>query len=299
MIKLPLQVMEPKSRAALPGPGYLYQVKWDGMRLLAINQGSHLFFQSKQGRIFSDLFPELRGDLEWLPPDSVVDGEVVVLREGKPHFPSLLSRIQKRTPGKAFNSGAQDLEVEYVIFDVLHWAGVDWRSRRLIERLELLAATVPGLGRCQCIESFADGEALWSGVRALGLEGVVAKLPSSRYVGGKQDTWLKIKNWQEMDFFVGGLKLKNKVMAAVYLGSHEDSGLVYVGSVSRGLRHLNALLDELVVVEQSPFAHGPKPGSGEQVIWVKPGPRVRVRFLEWTDEGKLRHGSICGYDQQR
>jgi len=94
MITLPLRVMEPKSREELPSKGYLYQVKWDGMRLLAIRQGSRFLFQTKSGKILPGLFPELLADLDWLPSDSIIDGEVVVLREGKPHFPSLLKRFK-------------------------------------------------------------------------------------------------------------------------------------------------------------------------------------------------------------
>jgi len=287
--QFPVKVMEPVRVEALPVGDYLYQVKWDGMRWITYKSAHGMLFQTKGQKIFTSRFAELDHSLDWLPPESMIDGEVVVLRDGLPNFPSLLRRLHSRVK-------VQDWGVEYIIFDVLFWEGKDWRNRPLSDRLELLKQSIPPSERCHGIETFYDGLKLWKGIEELGLEGLVAKVPSSLYCGGKNSAWLKVKNWQEQSFLVGGLKFKKNTLQAVCMGMLIEEKLVYVGTVSSGVSRflLSETAESVKEREASPFdtGVGPKPSRGEIIRWVEPTIRLKTRFLEWTDEGKLRHAQI-------
>lgn len=293
-VQFPLKVMEPIRVEKIPYGDYLYQVKWDGMRWVTYKSQQSIYFQTKRQKVFSARFPELDSGFDWVPPESILDGEVVVLRGGKPHFPSLLRRIHS-SPKKHFQDVPQELFVEYIIFDILAWEGQDWRQKPLYERLELLKANIPLTEHCQGIETFLDGAQLWRGIEQLSLEGIVAKASESTYRGGKDPAWLKVKQWQEQEFLVGGIKFKGNVLQAVCLGMQLESQFVYISSVSNGAMRLlnNKTLQLLRERSSSPFTGlGPTPGRGESIRWVEPTVALKTRFLEWTDEGKLRHAQI-------
>lgn len=89
-IHFPIKVMEPMRVETLPVGDYLYQVKWDGMRWVAYKSALEIMCQTKGQKVFPARFAELDHSLDWLPPESMIDGEVVVLRDGLPHFKTLL-----------------------------------------------------------------------------------------------------------------------------------------------------------------------------------------------------------------
>lgn len=288
-VQFPVKVMEPIRVEKLPLGDYLYQVKWDGMRWITYKSSRGMFFQTKVQKVFAARFAELDHSMDWLPMESMIDGEVVVIREGVPHFPSLLRRIHSRSHKHP------ELEVDYIIFDVLFWEGEDWRNKPMIERLELLKRIIPPSERCHIIETFSDGAQLWKGVEQLGLEGLVAKVPTSLYRGGKNSDWLKLKKSQEQSFLMGGVKFKGNQLQAVCLGMMLDENLVYVGTVSNGATSI--LRSEVALSirerETSPFVgRGPTPGQGETIRWLEPTMLLKTKFLEWTDEGKLRHAQL-------
>lgn len=249
-VLFPIKVMEPIRVETQPVGEYLYQVKWDGMRWITYKSERGTFFQTKAQKVFTARFAELDNSFNWLPPESMIDGEVVVLREGLPHFPSLLRRLHSRSPK------FPELEVDYIIFDVLFWKGRDWRDKPLSDRLEFLEQCIPASERCQRIETFSDGTKLWKGIEQLGLEGMVAKVPTSLYRGGKDSSWLKIKKFQEQSFLVGGIKFKGNALQAVCLGMMVNAELVYVGTVSNGVTCILCSKDALSIRERSssPFA---------------------------------------------
>jgi bifunctional non-homologous end joining protein LigD len=288
-VQFPVKVMEPVRVEALPVGDYLYQVKWDGMRWITYKSSRGMQFQTKAQKVFTTRFPELDHSMNWLPMESMIDGEVVVLKEGAPHFPSLLRRIHSHS------HKIPELEVEYIIFDVLFWEGQDWRNKPLSERLELLEQRMPASERCHRIETFSNGAKLWHGIEQLGLEGLVAKEPKSLYRGGINASWLKIKKAQEQTFLVGGMKFKGNSLQAVCLGMAMNTQFVYVGSVSNGVASILKNESVLTLSERSssPFEGiGPKPSRGETIRWVEPTLPLKTRFLEWTEGGKLRHAQI-------
>jgi bifunctional non-homologous end joining protein LigD len=162
------------------GPGYAYEVKWDGFRAI-VSTIDGLRVRSRRGWNMTNRLPELAG----LPERLVLDGEVVAIDDdGRPSFPRLANRILH---------GHGGIGIIYVIFDVLACDGhatitLPYRERRaILERLALAAA------EWCTTDVYEDGERLFAAVVEQGLEGIVAKPLAGAYRPGERD-WLKVKN---------------------------------------------------------------------------------------------------------
>ncbi len=174
---------------------HLFEIKWDGTRVLAFIEGRGYRLVNRHRADVTDRYPELKF-LNDLPAGVVFDGEVVVLRQGKPDFGLLLSRNQTRAPLK-IQSLARTLPATYVVFDLLYdrfesLLALPLDTRR--ERLEKLMrrSAHPRLVFSQGV--VGPGKAFFAEVCRLGLEGVMAKCLASRYRPGRRsDAWIKIK----------------------------------------------------------------------------------------------------------
>ncbi len=166
--------------APLPLRGaWAFEPKWDGVRAL-VSTLDGFGVRSRRGWDMTALLPELAA----LPPGLVLDGELVALRRGCPHFPDVCRRLLQRDAS---------VPLTFAVFDVLALDGKRTtprpysKRRRLLERLEL------GRGPWFLTPTFDDGEALFAAVCAHALEGVVRKPLVSRYLSGERG-WVKVKN---------------------------------------------------------------------------------------------------------
>ena len=189
-----------KKAAPFDSDDYLFEVKWDGARGIAlVGVGSYRLFSRRQLDI-TECFPEL-GFLRGLPPGTVLDGEVVVLERGKPDFGLLLSRLGTRGELKR-RVLARTTPATYVAFDQLYEDYESLLGRSLWRRREQLERTVHGAAERGLVFSDgvrASGKAFFKEVAERGLEGVVAKRLESRYLpSSRTDAWLKIKRRQRV-----------------------------------------------------------------------------------------------------
>jgi bifunctional non-homologous end joining protein LigD len=152
------------------GPEWVYEVKWDGMRLLAEVTDGELRLVTRSGQDVTATFPELSG-LTAIAPDLVLDGEVVLLEEGVPSFAALADRVHRPVT----RARALARPVTFMVFDVLRLYGVPLLERPLHERratLErLTTASVPTL---QLSPLYTDGRALFEATGRRGMEGILA-----------------------------------------------------------------------------------------------------------------------------
>jgi bifunctional non-homologous end joining protein LigD len=257
------------------GEGWAYEVKWDGYRVLASVEKGRTTLHSRTGRDATQDYPEVQLDL----PDSLVDGEVVALVDGRPSFSALQLHS---TP------------VAFVPFDLLHL-----RDRPLLElpytdRRELLLTLFP-----DAPPSFDDGPLLLETTRAQGLEGVVAKRRDSRYFPGRRtESWVKTKHVRRQSAVVVGWKRgeggRAGALGSLLLGIPGPDGLEFVGHVGTGFsRHVLAMLQErLAALSRAtpPVVDPPR----EAAEWVEPILVVDVEHTSWTPDGKLRHPSYKG-----
>jgi bifunctional non-homologous end joining protein LigD len=270
------------------GPGWLYEVKWDGYRALAYVGGGEVSLTSRRGNDLTERFAVVARTLERAvrTPDCVLDGEVCALDE------------EGRSSFSVMQQGSGPLV--YYVFDVLEIDGEPVLEQPLAERRKRLAKLLDRrVSAIRLSEAFDDGEALLSASKAKGLEGIVAKRADSRYQPGRRTRdWLKVKTHHEQELIVAGYT-KGKGRRARTLGSLvlavlSGGELTYVGNVGTGFgeEEIERLLAKLRPLERkaAPFPEPPKMPKvrRDDVVWVEPELVVQVEFAEWTHDGRLR-----------
>jgi bifunctional non-homologous end joining protein LigD len=282
-------------------PRWLFEVKYDGVRVLASRQGDAVVLRGRSGQIVTTRYPEVASALSGLVMDRfLIDGEIVAPDdEGKPSFQRLQARMGLTAPGDVARAAAV-VPVTGIFFDCLALDGHDLRRLPLTERKACLARLLPPLGPVRYGDHVVgDGEAFFAAAAAAHLEGIVAKRSDGGYVGGRSPDWIKIKCQKRQEFVIGGYtdpRGSRGHFGALHLGLYEGPRLVYVSKVGTGfddasLRTVWQALQPLARAS-SPFAAGTPAGRGHH--WVEPRLVCEVRFTEWTAEGGLRHPTFLG-----
>lgn len=279
----------------LDDPSFAYEIKWDGMRVLAGTAGERMSLVTRNGIEAAPRFPELEELHSYLSTDrTILDGEIVVLKDGRPDFWLLQQRIQASRPER-IRRLRDTMPAALILFDVLRigdeWLlDKPWSERRA--RLDSLVA--PG-DSVQLSPVWADGEALWDTVVRLDLEGVMAKLRTSRYVpGARSPMWRKIKVSATVDVVVGGWTEgageRGGGLGALIVGCPGEGGLRYLGHVGTGFDNA-ALADALarlrpLATVRCPFSSAP--ATNAPAHWVRPELMCEVRHQGWSGERRLR-----------
>ena len=278
-----------------------YEVKFDGVRVLTyIQQGSVRCF-SRNGNEITAAYPELQrlGDQVGTTP-TVLDGEVVVIADGRTDFGRLQNRIHVRRPSAEL---IRSTPVTLLLFDLLHRGSptLDWTYDQRRAALTDLQLTGGSWSTPRDVDG--DGPTILEQTRLAGLEGVVVKRRDSTYLPGtRARSWVKVKHVRRASVVVVGWKPGERGRAgqigALLLGVHGPDGLEYADSVGTGftqatLARLQRLLDA-IRVDQSPL-DTPIPASDARgATWVQPRYVADVDFTEWTRTGALRHPSFKG-----
>ncbi|MGV8966163.1 MAG: non-homologous end-joining DNA ligase [Cellulomonas sp.] len=286
--------------AGLPtGPEWVFEVKWDGVRLLADTGGDGLRLLSRSERDVTVAYPELSGLAEI--QGALLDGEVVAMVDGAPSFAALAERMHVRDAARARALAGRD-PVSYVVFDVLRLYGVDLtrrpfdERRATLERLELPS-------RVQISPVYDDGADLWQVTREHGLEGVLAKRRTSTYQPGRRSSdWVKAAHRSVRTAVVGGWRAESTGsgrLGAVLLGAPDAAGdLRYLGRAGSGLtdRVARELTRSLAPLAQqaSPFCEPVPAADARGAHWCRPSLLVDVRYLARTPTGRLRHPVLRG-----
>jgi bifunctional non-homologous end joining protein LigD len=275
---------------------HLFEIKWDGVRVLAFcdDRGTRLF--SRSGREVNRQYPEFCDLHRRLKVgNAVLDGEIVALdSDSRPSFERLQKRINLSRDSDVAR-GVSRIPLDLVLFDLPFRDGLWLTGDPLVERVEKLATTVSFEDRILRSEPIPEhGKALFEAARARGLEGVVGKRAASHYLPGKRTRdWLKVKTTREVDCVIGGLSAgqnaRSGTFGALLVGVYEGAALRYIGSVGTGytektLRELRAVLDSLVT-GTSPFA---EPVPVRHAKWVRPVLVCEVEFRELTHGLRLR-----------
>ena len=257
------------------GPDWIFERKFDGIRLLAFKQGEDVRLYSRNR--LPQHCPAIAAAVAALPPSELIlDGE-----------------LSWRALSGAEGEGSQ----RYDVFDV-PWLDGDLRMLPLDQRrqrLHDLPLRAP-LRRVQLVE---DAEP-WVRACRDGWEGVVAKRRDSRYESRRSPHWLKMKCELQADLLVGGFtdpQGSRVGLGALLVGIPEGADLVFAGKIGTGfdtrlLLELRARLDALEITA-SPFTKA-KGLPRVRAHWVRPEVVVQVGFIEWTVHRKLRHPRLLG-----
>jgi ATP-dependent DNA ligase len=214
----------------LPG-GSRYEPKWDGFRAGAVVRDGKVRLWSRNGKEFTDKFPDVVGALEaQLRVDCVLDGELVVWADERLDFDALQRRMVNTAATVRRRLGVEE-PASFVAFDVLAVDGVDirnmrWSIRR--RRLESLAENWrPPLQLSPATADIAEAREWMEVFRAAGVEGLVVKGASSRYVAGR--SWVKYKTRETVEVIAGGVIGPLKQPEVLIAGRYRGSELVQVG----------------------------------------------------------------------
>jgi bifunctional non-homologous end joining protein LigD len=306
-----LKFVEPMKATTGPAPPddgqWLYEVKFDGFRVLAIKNGPHVELWSRNRKPLHERFPEVVAAVAKISVKScILDGEICALDEqGRSSFQLL--QIQ----------GGTNHPVVYYVFDALFEGAEDLRPLPLSRRKTRLEAILLKTADHLRISPFFTENAgrILEKMKAAGAEGAIAKLKTSAYETGRRSgAWVKIKFHKGQEFVITGYTLPKKsrrYFGALILGYHRAGRLIFAGRVGTGFsenmlgeiyRKLKPLEVPAPLVEEIQEPSGrwrPKGWKASESRWVKPKLVAQVQFTEWTKDGILRHPSFQGLREDK
>ncbi len=267
-------------------PGWVYEEKYDGDRVLAYKEGNRVTLLSRNAKDRTDRFPRIAAAIRALASETLLlDGEVVVFDSKG------VSRFQLLQQDKG--------DPVYVVFDCLFQEGKDLRREPLSTRRAAMESAIGSSKTLLPSRRLASGglEAFRIAKRR-GYEGLVAKDLGSRYVEARSTEWLKVKVHQEEEFVIAGYTRPSgsrQYFGALLLGAYDQGGLRYVGKVGTGFdqKTLAALHQKFQpLVRSRPVLVDPPREAG--VVFLAPRLIAQVAFQEWTADGKLRQPVFLG-----
>jgi bifunctional non-homologous end joining protein LigD len=288
----------------VPGDeGWVYELKYDGVRLLCRCDGDEVRCISRNGIDWTHKVGPVVDALARLQLDSAwIDGELIVTDpNGRSDF-SLLQHTMEQ--------GRLE-ELQFCIFDILFHQGEDLRGLPLSQRktrLDAVFAKLPARGPLRLADQIqSDSAELLARVCNQHLEGLVAKKIDAPYVGDRSANWLKVKCHREQEFVVGGAAFLpgrgTGTFSSLLVGVKTGKGLKYVGRVGGGFNAQERAewhkRSEKLAQKESPFMNHPDKRSGEIWHWMKPQLVIQVAFADWTHSGILRQPRYLGLRQDR
>jgi bifunctional non-homologous end joining protein LigD len=295
-------------RSAPGGDEWLHELKFDGYRMVChLNRGKARFW-SRNGKDWTEKFPNLSLALKSFPVGTaILDGEVVIVdKAGRSSFQSLQQSMGR-------GGSAKVPAFVYQIFDLIYLDGYSLVRVPLIERKTLLEGLF-GAGKFKADTGplrYSDhvagnGAQFFKQACQYGLEGIVSKLAEAPYESTRTKTWVKTKCIKRQEFVITGYTPSKKDFpgfGSLVLGVYEKGKLVYCGRVGTGFSikqrlELQKQLDR-IAQPAMPFAEKPKDPGLRQTHWAKPLLVGEVEFTEWTADGVIRHPSFQGLREDK
>jgi len=271
-------------------PGWTYEEKYDGYRILAYKEGDRITLLSRNSKDRTKMFSIVAEAVANLSARTLLlDGEVVVFdRQGVSRF-QLLQNLKS--------------EPRYAVFDCLYRDGVDLRAKPLTVRRAALEEVLGKTDRERSrifLSAVLDPNGLkaFEIARRKGYEGVLAKDKSAPYIEGRSTRWLKFKVHQEDEFIIMGYTApagSRRYFGALLLGAYDQGKLHYVGKVGTGftgdsLAQLYRTFQPLVRAKPSVV----DPPREKNVTYLAPRLVAQIAYEELTDDRKLRQPVFLG-----
>lgn len=267
-------------------PGWVYEEKYDGYRILAYKEGPRVTLLSRNDIDRTVSYSHVAAAVAVLAPTTLLlDGEVVALDKKRVSRFEILQRDTSK--GK------------YAVFDCLYVDGRDLRREPLSERRKQLEGVIPGSRNLWLARRLADdGMAAFEIATKRGFEGLVAKDAASPYIEARSRYWLKVKVHQEDEFIIVGYTPPagaRKYIGALLLAGYHDGKLQYVGKVGTGfsqskLKSLHQMFKKLKR-EEPPVVNPPRERG---VTYLEPKLVGQIAYQEWTNDFKLRQPVFLG-----
>jgi bifunctional non-homologous end joining protein LigD len=283
---------------------YLYELKLDGVRILAHKQKNEVSLSYRSGISCTRSYSDIARCLEHLPvSEALIDGEIVTFDEaGRPNFGLLAPRIAAKRPGEIQQAQAK-VPVVFFAFDLLQLGTADLRQVPLERRKELLGQLLPGNGFIRTLDHIVDhGDALWTLVEQQQLEGMVAKRLGTPYTPGPEPSghWIKLKRAVDEDYAVMGYSQGERgALKAPLVALYGPNGWVYQGRVGTGFSNRDRI--HLVKTLRELATHGPCCAVPDdvQATFVEPKLVIKVKHQGRSNAGHLRAASFQGIHEAK
>jgi bifunctional non-homologous end joining protein LigD len=289
------------------GPDWLVELKLDGYRALAIKTSGKVQLRSRNDTDFNARYPGIVKAVTPMPDDTVIDGEIVALdAEGKPSFNTLQ------------NYGSAGAPLHFVIFDLMVLNGRNVMDQPLVKRRELIEQHVlPKLAEPIRYSPILEGSLkdLVLSVKAQGLEGLVAKRRDSKYEPGlRSGAWQKMRVNAGQELVIGGYTPSPKNFDALIIGYYDGDQLIYAARTRNGFTPASSVALFRTIkpleIKECPFANLPEKKAGRwgagltaakmiECRWLKPVLVGQFEFVEWTEDGHLRHSRFEGLREDK
>ena len=273
--------------------GWIYELKLDGCRCIGYFGQNGTCLRNKRNMELLPRFPELKGLHHSVSERTVLDGELVVLRDGVPDFFELQRRTLLTDRFKIEMAAARH-PASFVAYDCLCKDGRSIMDRPLLERKEALQSSVREDSLIAISRYIpTDGIGLFRAADERELEGVVAKRAASLYYPGRRTKdWIKFKRMADEEFVVCGYIRKNSRTFSIILGKYHDGSYLYKGHVTLGVT--KEAVGQLRESGIMPFAAIPVGAGNESAVWVRPDRVCTVEYMPNTKDS-LRQAVFKGF----
>ncbi|MCB0719532.1 MAG: non-homologous end-joining DNA ligase [Bacteroidetes bacterium] len=295
----PAEIIDPMLADAsrnLPKSGdWIYEMKWDGIRaIISIDEGE-LRIHSRNRNDITHLFPELNVPEAFFSGSAVLDGEIVCLDpDGRPNFRNVVRRLHHNSEATIQKASRKHPAFCY-LFDCLYLDGRGVTQEPMLRRRDWLADTVKRDTPYRVSEIVEDGAAFFEAVKAMGLEGVIAKDPAGKYSPGRRSpVWRKVKVRNTADCVIIGYTQgkgdRQSLFGALQIAEVDEGSLQYRGKVGTGFdtAMMKAILAELSDVPTAERPVDTKPPDDKETTWIEPRLWCEVQFASITKNKTYR-----------
>ncbi len=294
--KIPKPMLANPRKTVPTAAHYHYEIKWDGIRVFIIVNENNIQIISRSGRDISKHFPKLTAARkEFEIEEGIFDGEIVVLDEGgRPLFSEVISRMH--TMGeRSIEKASVSKKATCYIFDCLIVDGHDLMQKPQQRRHAMLHGIIPKMKYFRVSQAFEDGKALFDGIKAASMEGIMAKDKRAPYFPGQRsDGWLKIKVRSELVATVIGYTQgegdRSGMIGALHLAQFEDDKITYLGKVGTGFDHstLKAIKKRLNTLKVTKKIIKEDIEEAHRTTWLEAKFKCNVEFASYSSTGTLR-----------
>ncbi len=279
---------------------WIFEFKYDGTRGISYIKDGRLKIINRRMKEISERYPEFQS----LPnsfdaKEIIVDGEIIVEKEGKPNF-YLLQKREQTTDKFRISILSKILPAKYVIFDILYLDGKDLTLHPWYDRRETLEEVFIGNDHAIISPYVREfGKRSFKVAVESGFEGVMAKRIDSLYEMGKRSqSWLKIKKIKTEDYIIIGYTKgegkRKDLFGALILGAYKGKKIVYVSRVGTGFseEEMKKMMKMFEKIKTEKYVEVPEELRNKEIVWVKPELVCEVKFMEKTPDKKLRAPSF-------
>jgi len=279
---------------AFDSPDYIYELKLDGERCIAYLDKNSTDLRNKRNIKMLAKVPELSNIHKQVKCRCILDGELIVTKDGKPDFFEIQRRSLMSNSFK-IQLAASKLPATFTAFDILYYDDHEVIELPLLQRKNLLQKVIKENDRISISRYIEEqGINFYNIAKENQLEGIVAKRKDGRYYLDKRTKeWIKMKNLQDDDFVICGYIFKDSGVISIVLGQYSGSELVYKGHVTLGMSTPNfKIIKSTTVLSIQPFNN--LPSGNDNAVWIELKLVCTVKYMMKTTNDSMRQPVFKG-----